>query len=691
MSWTSGGGHAGGGGGDESGDGDAKESKEKKGDAKEAKEARLIAVSLADSSGGDGSASAVRSRDVQRVWELIGFELETDIRILEGGAALAYGEEIFTAAGWCIKVDGVTDAGDYGVLEFVITAQLSWDTIGPVVDAIVAVATRAQTMFATSPHFTFTELLTACGLGAARSRGTCRLTVSENRDVHPSLGCFGAPQCTVGVPLARLAEVLSSARMLRLVEFDQQRARTEAERLAAREPTRPSPQQIEEAARKLVASQPGNYLVAPQSELLERAEVVDGVDLALDWGRRMRARLPSGVRLADLDKAVGLMALVMRYLNEGFYRMQPARYAKSIFAVMARTHFAAMFACLGTAQGLFATEIVIMATAWAEGPLGDRRVLRAGFTDAGLVALCPGRRPLRADERLPMGGGLVATGGTVAFHGPTIRDWINSILAPTGGGDIDGARDLDRRLATLYSAQSSMTTLLGSLSRRDLMSRGALAFNSVSMGLFDIKMIEGVPFVVVEIREWPKFSLAPTRWKPLLGRLWTFFHQNCWAMVERASVDLSAVRELGVSVVFDEALLGRLREKGGSSATPGDCLFNAVLASGLFPTETAASLRVRAANELRNHWERYIDQLPNDVEAGDDMARIIENAANYIATPGNWRAGVADLAPIALANALGHPIQIRTPAGVRRVGAGRLADVFVVYNGIDHYTPDPSY
>jgi hypothetical protein len=653
------------------------------------KQTESLYVSLTNTGSGDVNANQLRLSTLQRVWELCGFEVETDFEIKHEGALLGYGERIYTAKSqrWWIAVDGVVD-GTSGVLEFVIEARRQWDDLGPVIDEIVQFVQSVQATLLKNSQ-TFADLLKAGGLEGPTTRGSCRVSIREGR---LELSWRGAPQATIGVPLHRLAEILVAARDIRLDEFELQKGLDLARGEADKRKKDVDDIVLEKVAHDLRPTEPSCALVLPQTALFRDRGIRDGVDLAIEWGIRMRAAAPSKVHSRDIDCAVGLMAMILRYLNEGFYSLRPAQYAKSLFAVMARTHFAAMFEYLGTAQQLFEEEIWRVVAQWSEGSsLEEMRVCRIGFRDVQLEreVKAAAKGGLQRGHRTAYGG-IVQDDLSVTFHGPTIADWIRSVLKPSKCGSSED-KDLDRRLKSAYQ-KTSIESFLQGLSGKDLMSRGILAFSSVSMGLFGVVVIERIPFVVVEFRQWPSWSIEPRYWKRLLGRIWTFFFQNCWARVtseselklnltELGSLDLKVLRQLG----GDWSLLGN-----------GECLFESVLASGRVPNNpetnephTPASLRRLVALELQNHWAQYVGFLPNDVELGDDMQAIVENAARYLAKPGNWARAVADLAPLALANALGQEILILRPFGQTpySVGPTGTDPIVVRYNGHDHYSP----
>jgi hypothetical protein len=141
--------------------------------------------------------------------------------------------------------------------------------------------------------------------------------------------------------------------------------------------------------------------------------------------------------------------------------------------------------------------------------------------------------------------------------------------------------------------------------------------------------------------------------------------------------------------------------KGASSASSGytnigggDCLFHAVLhrlsggqqtALGINPLATLnariQALRTLAGAEIRTNAGRYSGFLRS--------GQTIDGAATQIETMRSWNNYAGDLAPLAIANAIGRSFQIHTTSTGRNitvnatVNAGNIAPLN--YNGFDHY------
>ena len=695
--------------------------------------AAAAAVSMSVPGSADASANQVRTICPFAVWEALGFEMETDIDI-EDTAPFQYQDVLFRATGdgWWISVDGIGGRGAapdsrQAVLEFVIAARSTWLQIERAFDEIAAVITAARALLGSGARIALTDLLRSAP-GTITSRPRALVSAARGEAAFRL-----APQATMGVPLDRLLEMLIAGRDFRLVEHQRARLAADVHRLIRNHGDEPSAtilascldgrwsgrtsgeqetriatvQELSgEAVRKVLAQDPERIprlharllrdpdrLVPHQGELLGRGECTDGIDVATAWLARVSAPLPSGVALSDLRKAAGLIAMILRYLNEGWFQLGSAPYAKSAFTVMMRTSFAAMFRNLGTAQALFRRDIGTVLDTWA----GDRlnpawRVFREGYKDDGLKALAMQGVRAGSVQDLRFGGrirraGTDAASTVVTFHGPRIVDWIESILNPRH--DPEDFRQVDRFLADVCPPGYATFVAAEALARKDLMSRGPVVYSSTSIGLFDVKDIGGAAFVVLELRQWPSESIEVADCKQLFRRIAGFFATCCGATV---GISLTPVNigslfgSLGAGGLG--AALLRLKRSGArSSGTPGDCLFDAALASGSYPGQTAASLRTRVAAEVRTNWRRYVDFLANG--AGDDVMADINAAAEYLAQPGNWQQDVADLAPLALAHATNTILRINntSTAATANVGPAAGPVVNLSYNGVDHYTP----
>ena len=494
---------------------------------------------------GDGSANQIRTADETQVWERIGFEIETDFRILGGSVSLAYGEVVLQATGWCIKVDGLSETADEGVLEFVIEHKLEWDEIQPIIRQVTGfvesiikqLMKRECSLKELVDQFERTTDLKV--VSKASYRISC---IPKGKEKPSPRACLGAPQMTFGVPLARVPHVLQAAQALRLEEHDRRAAQNEANQWRISQKKRKkevSKNDLGTMREKRYAELSPSYLV--RSHIALNRSGMDPAETVFAWVKVQKERtdIPH-IHSNEIDKIAGLLTLVLRYLDDGYYPVHPVVYAKSYFMVMARTHFAAMFQSIGgEAQGLCEEALGELVLTWSEetdiDKLDKRHVCRSGFRDSGLdsLALRQRRRSTRDGDHVPFNG-VVRSGGTVLYHGPSIGAWLRSIQNPRD--EVSKEETIIARvIKDLYREDPSIHKYVKSILKKDLMSQGSLAYNSISMGLFNVKQIEGIPFVVLEIRDWPNWSIPPRLWEPLLKRLWEFFRDECGAEVQKTS------------------------------------------------------------------------------------------------------------------------------------------------------------
>lgn len=119
----------------------------------------------------------------------------------------------------------------------------------------------------------------------------------------------------------------------------------------------------------------------------------------------------------------------------------------------------------------------------------------------------------------------------------------------------------------------------------------------------------------------------------------------------------------------------------------GNCLFEAVLSAmkKTVSAENVMGLRALLAKAIQDDPLTYINFIPGDVE---NVITAVNDAANFLAGDGNWDNNSGDIAPIALANALGyHIIIIQQPDDkvLTAVGPPAADPIVIYYNGRNHY------
>jgi hypothetical protein len=230
---------------------------------------------------------------------------------------------------------------------------------------------------------------------------------------------------------------------------------------------------------------------------------------------------------------------------------------------------------------------------------------------------------------------------------------------------------------------------------RDLLSRGSVRYSATSLGAMKPDSIRGVPFALVEFREWPRTSLDPQLWVSLATRLYEYYYLHSGACPDFPTPYVGSPDLLWY---YRDLKLRRSENASREfSYTPGNCLFDSTSFQLNWQHNvqlSAADLRAMAAKDIAGNPEDYLDFLATDLDYSDPSSLVVvKEAAAYLAVDRNWEEDVADLAVAALANALG-----RTGLGVvinvvgldgkrvRSFGTGSII-VELLYNDVDHYVP----
>jgi hypothetical protein len=198
-----------------------------------------------------------------------------------------------------------------------------------------------------------------------------------------------------------------------------------------------------------------HLLYTPHRKRWPSRDVQDPLDLAATWVSGAKKRYLD-YEPAEIDAVGGLLALVMQYLNEGFYGPSGRlSYVKSCFSVLCRTNFAAMYRSLGRAKKLFTPDLVMQLWDPSSEYGRTKAVIPTGFKEIDNT----GREPRDYTEQTPK-----------------IGDWLDSIVSPP-----KESKD-DQKTRRFYADDEAIKPHLD-LKEKDLMSRGVCAYNSISMGL----------------------------------------------------------------------------------------------------------------------------------------------------------------------------------------------------------------
>lgn len=621
------------------------------------------------------------------VRERIGFEFETDLAIVnESGAHFVYQTLLFERANesgqrlWSIIVDGIADDGRAAVLEFKTEPLATADELYTCVMDMAVFAFRiGERVKQAGPQarLSFAEVLASLDVetGLASAAGGVLLTGGSSA---------GAPQATIGIALCNVATALVSAQRFELSEFAYQ-----------------------ERKRKV----PDTYRLFLDQRValtgLRGAAEFDGPTKALIWAQEMeqdivekREPLPgvfdepsvvpvvAGQRASHFEvkylpdylkpilgayNSAGLMALTLTYLNAGWYVWGRVKYSKSAFPVMLRNSFAALHSLLPR-NTKFTADTAMLKFDLSRDQAIRSRVFRNGFS-ASLGPLL--------NSRVSREGRFSDDGTT--DYGPSISDWLASIVDAGHGSRKEGCDLYDQRLAQFAPPVDTRGC--------DLLSRGSVRYSSTSLGSMAVPTISGVPFAIIEFREWPKVSLHPQLWISLATRLHEYYYLHSGACADFPSPWVNSP-----DLLWYHRDLNLKRSRWASRGfhyTPGNCLFDSTSFQLKWQYNlpyTAAALREMAANEIAGNPQFYLDFLAGDLDVEDPYA-VVRDAGRYLAGDRNWEEDVADLAVAALANALdraGADVMINVVGldgkSIQRFGKGSTV-VELLYNGVDHYVP----
>lgn len=192
--------------------------------------------------------------------------------------------------------------------------------------------------------------------------------------------------------------------------------------------------------------------------------LVEAKEMATNAINNYVATLPSPA--PDLSKLKGFLALVISYLLVGHREPHVLTYSKYIAPLMARTNFYAMYRLLSATERTLFTEDFVLNAAGMVGT-GAVNIFNSGFKHLGGIE-----------------------------HGPTRRDWIDSII------------------------NGRATSIPGKREPQDLMSQGsgsAAAENSTGLGSMPIpdRRVTGQQdLAVLELRRLPK-NVHYTEWRKM--------------------------------------------------------------------------------------------------------------------------------------------------------------------------------
>ncbi|HEX6901169.1 MAG TPA: DUF4157 domain-containing protein [Thermoanaerobaculia bacterium] len=402
------------------------------------------------------------------VQRAMGLEFETGVRIRGSGRALQYHDLVYRPASglWQITVDDPAEDGS-GVMEFVTRPFENDGDLLKAMKEIEGFVAAIRANVSAERTTTISELVSTAGL-----EGFAAADIRVGGPGFTLKNLQARPQMTLGVPLERMNDVMLEARSFTLDEWATQHGEI-----------------------------PQTTLEADPTSIMHRATAEsDPVDVAVAWGAQLREDNPR-LSSAHVQQLVGFTSLVLRYLNDGYFNqsVEAAPYAKSYFPVMARTDFHSMWKSLPRSmRDLFTPEAVLKL--W-------------GYSDSMIKEA--GRRPDYMFRRGYQEGGAID-------QGPTVYDWLLSITNPKAKkintGDQKAADD---RLIAHYKGNDEYEQHVARARNKDLLSRGRVAFNSVSMGLWGMDR----DMALLEFRGFPegeKGGLAPRFWTSLARRLFSF-------------------------------------------------------------------------------------------------------------------------------------------------------------------------
>lgn len=463
------------------------------------------------------------------VQRAMGMELETGVRIRAAGRHLLYHDPVYQPKSglWRISVDDPAEDGS-GVLEFV-TSPFENDG-----DLMRAMKEIEEFVAALRAHVSADQtILIAEVVGRAGLDGSAVADIRVGGPGFTLKNLQARPQMTLGVPLERMNDVMLEARSFTLDEWLAQHGEIPQITLEA-DPTSPS-------------------LAAPADK--------DPVDVAVAWGAELLDR-NSSLNPAHVRQLVGFMSLVLRYLNDSYFKPPgpAAPYAKSYFPVMARTDFHSMWRSLPKAvQPFFTPEATLRLWEYS-----DSMIAAAGRERYGMF-----RRGYRE-------------GGAVE-QGPRVYDWLLSITNPRDPKvNTREQRAEDERLIAHYKGNEEYEPHVARARNKDLLSRGKVALNSTSMGLWE--MDRGM--ALLEFRGFPegeKGGLAPRFWTSLARRLFSF--------AQRTTGRVSS-EELDKSMPIEDLRRHVSQQLDALASTQDDELNRAVLAYRKTALESLANIDV---------------------------------------------------------------------------------------------------
>lgn len=427
------------------------------------------------------AASVMRPTTSTTVQRAIGMEFETTVPLI---GAKDYHAEVYDNKEFQWKI-----TNDDGKMEFVTRPLKDRKEFVQTVMQMMEFAKKAATHLNTLKSDQQVSIGDLCKHIGFPSDGAGVYSVKGGSDVDK---LFNAkPQVTVGVPLDKVVSLLRLAQSFDLTEWDEQAKQSNNEKQ-------------------------GNKLLYDQTsaQFWQHPAKIDPLTTALQWGEEMKIQHPE--YKASIDNAVGLMALVLRYLNDGHYKRptpeakEAPEYAKAYFPVMARTDFVSMYNSVDDAGKLFTPAEILRCWEQPEEFAKKTKIFYMGYEDKSKTGT------KNSDSNINMG--------------PTIWDWLQSIA-----GDIQAKAAInqtykkeDDELIANYqnSADKDLKENIERSRHKDLLSRGAVAFSSESMGLLKMDTAEGKPLAVLEFRQFPtEVALQEKYWASLAGRLFDFYMQ----------------------------------------------------------------------------------------------------------------------------------------------------------------------
>ncbi len=459
----------------------------------------------------------------------MGLEFETGVRIRAEGRALQYHDPVYEPRSglWRISVDDPTEDGT-GVLEFVTSPFENDGDLMRAMKEIEEFVAALRAHVSADQRIRISELVSRAGLD-----GFAIADIRVGGAGFTLKNLQARPQMTLGVPLERMNDVMLESRSFTLDEWSAQHGEIPQITLEA-DPTSSS-------------------LAAPADR--------DPVDVAVAWGAELLEQNPR-LNSAHVRQLVGFMSLVLRYLNDSYFKPPgpAAPYAKSYFPVMARTDFHSMWRSLPKPmQAFFTPEAALRLWEYSDAMIKDA-----------------GRDPYGMFRRGYQEGGAIE-------QGPRVYDWLLSIIDPKAKKiSTPEQKDADSRLIAHYKGNEEYEPHVARARNKDLLSRGKVALNSTSMGLWE--MDRGM--ALLEFRGFPegeKGGLAPRFWTSLARRLFSF--------AQRTTGRVSS-EELDKSMPIEDLRRHVSQQLDSLASTQDDELNREVLAYRKTALESLASIDV---------------------------------------------------------------------------------------------------